>query len=313
MMAKMLYRVFALITMSALLIAGCSAAERYIVGIDEDYIPYAYIDENGVAVGFDVESIQWIAEQYGFEVEIIPVAWDGIIQALLQNEIDMVYSGMTITPARAAQVTFSIPYWTADQGVVVREGSDVTMEQFEAGEVVIGVHRSCSADQYLESDYFGTEKYDQLLQSGNIKLYDTFPQSMVALEQELVDAVIFDEVMLRSYIQNKPSLIILGIIPTGERYGVAMRNEDTELHEIMNAGIAALMESDKWNELMNKFIVGNNATEEPVVEDYIDENDVIETFDEPVVQSEDNSWGSEEDLFPDLGHCVCDDGTTGCC
>ena len=254
-MAKMLYRVFALIAISALLIAGCSAAESYIVGIDGDYPPYTYIDENGVAVGFDIESIQWIAEQNGFEIEIVPVAWDGITPALLQSKIDMVYSGMTMTPARAAQVTFSIPYWTVDQGVVVKEGSDVTMEQFEQAEIIIGVQRSCSADQYLESDYFGPEKYFQLLQSGNIKLYDTFPMSMVALEQGLVDAVIFDDVNIKSYIQNKPSLVMLGIIPTGEEYGVAMRNEDTELHEIMNTGIAALMASEKWNELLSKYII----------------------------------------------------------
>ena len=252
----MLYRVFALITMSALLIAGCSAAESYIVGIDGDYPPYTYIDETGTAVGFDVESVQWIAEQYGFEVEIVPIAWDGIIPALLEKKIDMVYSGMTMTPARAAQVTFSIPYWTVDQGVAIREGSDVTMEKFEAGDIIIGVQRSCAADQYLESDdYFGTAKYAQLLQSGNIKLYDTFPQSMLALEQGLVDAVIFDDVNLRSYIQNKPSLIILDTISTGEKYGVAMRNEDIKLHNMINEGLVELMASSTWVELLNKYII----------------------------------------------------------
>ncbi|MCL2460934.1 MAG: ABC transporter substrate-binding protein [Euryarchaeota archaeon] len=289
-MAKMLYRVFALITMSALLIAGCSAAESYIVGIDGDYPPYTYIDENGVAVGFDVESIQWIAEQNGFEVEIVPVAWDGIIPALLQNKIDMVYSGMTITPSRAAQVTFSIPYWIVDQGVVVREDSYVTMEQFEAGELIIGVQRSCSADQFLESDYFGAEKYDQLLLSGNIKLYDTFPQSMVALGQGLVEAVIFDDVNIRSYIQNKPSLVILDVIPTGEEYGVAMRNEDTELHEIINAGIIELMVSDKWDELLSKFIIEEDVVE--IVDETVDEfeDEIVDEFEDEIVDEfEDDS------------------------
>ncbi|MDR2855088.1 MAG: ABC transporter substrate-binding protein, partial [Methanomicrobiales archaeon] len=252
MMVKVLYRALALLTMAALLIGGCSAAETYLVGIDADYPPHTYIDENGNAVGFDVESIQWIAEQYGFEVEIVPVAWDGIIPALLQGKIDMVYSGMTITPSRAEQVTFSIPYWTVDQGVAVQDGSEVTMEEFAAGELIIGVQRSCSADQYLEAEYFGTELYDELVASGNIKLYDTFPQSMVALEQGLVDAVIFDDVNIESYILDKPALVMLDIIETGEQYGVAMRNEDTELQDIINEGLAELMASDKWTELLEK-------------------------------------------------------------
>ena len=284
MMVKVLYRALALLTMSALLIAGCSAAESYIVGIDGDYPPYSYIDASGVAVGFDVESIQWIAEQNGFEVEISPIAWDGIIPALLQNKIDMVYSGMTITPARAEQVTFSIPYWTVDQGVAVQDGSEVTMEQFAAGEVVIGVQRSCSADQYLESDYFGTELYNDLVQSGNIKLYDTFPQSMVALEQGLVDAVIFDDVNIISYIQDKPALVMLDTIPTGEEYGVAMRNEDTELQEIINAGIADLMASDKWTELLNKYIVEEEVTEDEIAEDEETAEEAVEEPTEEVVE-----------------------------
>jgi hypothetical protein len=34
---------------------------------------------------------------------------------------------------------------------------------------------------------------------------------------------------------------------------VAIRNEDTTLHSIMNAGVAELMDSDNWGELLNKF------------------------------------------------------------
>jgi len=278
-MVKVLYRALALLTMSALLIAGCSAAETYLVGIDADYPPYSYMNEAGVAVGFDVESIQWIAEQNDFEVEIVPVAWDGIIPALLQSKIDMVYSGMTITPLRAEQVTFSIPYWTVDQGVVVQDGSTATMEEFEAGELVIGVQRSCSADQYLESDYFGEEMYNELIQSGNIKLYDTFPQSMVALEQGLVDAVIFDDVNINSYIKDKPTLVMLDIIPTGEEYGVAMRNEDTELQDIINAGIEDLMASDKWTELLNKYIITEDDATDGIVEEI---DDIIEVIEEEI-------------------------------
>ena len=91
-----------LLVIFAVLMAGCITTDDnvLVVGIDGEYPPYSYIDETGKAVGFDVESIQWIAEQKGFEVEIAPTAWDGIIPALLAGKIDMVYSGMSITPDR---------------------------------------------------------------------------------------------------------------------------------------------------------------------------------------------------------------------
>ena len=245
-----------LLVIFAVLMAGCISTDDnvYVVGIDGEYPPYSYIDENGKAVGFDVESIQWIAEQKGFEVEIAPTAWDGIIPALLAGKIDMVYSGMSVTPDREAKVTFSNPYWKVNQGLVGKAGTTATVADFEAGKLVIGVQRSCSADQWMQGE-FGQEKYDQMVKDGKIKLYDSFPQSMVALEQGLVECVIFDDVNIETYIKGNDAFQMIGIIETGEVYAVAMRNEDTDLHALINEGLEELMASEKWEELKLKYIV----------------------------------------------------------
>jgi polar amino acid transport system substrate-binding protein len=245
-----------LLVIFAVLMAGCVTTDDnvLVVGIDGEYPPYSYIDETGKAVGFDVESIQWIAEQKGFEVEIAPTAWDGIIPALLAGKIDMVYSGMSITPDRLEKVTFSNPYWEVNQGVVGKAGTTATIEDFEAGKLVIGVQRSCSADQWM-ADEFGQEKYDQMVKDGKIKLYDSFPQSMVALEQGLVECVIFDDVNIETYIKGNDAFQMIGVIKTGEVYAIAMRNEDTDLHALINEGLAELMASEKWEELKLKYIV----------------------------------------------------------
>ena len=245
-----------LLVIFAVLMAGCVSTNDnvIVVGIDGEYPPYSYIDENGKAVGFDVESIQWIAEQKGFEVEIAPTAWDGIIPALLAGKIDMVYSGMSVTPEREAQVTFSNPYWEVNQGLVGKAGTTATVADFEAGKLVIGVQRSCSADQWMQ-DFFGMETYNQMVKDGKIKLYDSFPQSMVALEQGLVECVIFDDVNIETYIKGNDAFQMIGIIETGEVYAIAMRNEDTDLHALINEGLAELMASEKWEELKLKYIV----------------------------------------------------------
>ena len=73
-MVKILYRIFTLLTISILLIAGCSAVESYIVGINAEPLPpppFSYTDVDGVTTGFDVESIQWITAQNGFEIEFV--------------------------------------------------------------------------------------------------------------------------------------------------------------------------------------------------------------------------------------------------
>ncbi|WP_235855616.1 transporter substrate-binding domain-containing protein [Methanofollis fontis] len=77
----------------------------------------------GEATGFDVESMRWIADREGFDVEFKQVSWDGIIPVLLSGNIDLVYSGMTITEERMEKVNFSHPCWTVNQTVIVVEDS----------------------------------------------------------------------------------------------------------------------------------------------------------------------------------------------
>ena len=271
---KVLYGVAGLCLVFAILMAGCVTTpaeddkKTYVVGIDAEYPPFSYLGDNSEFVGFDVESVKWIAEQKGFNVKIQGVAWDGIIPALQTGKIDMVYSGMSITPDRLEKVNFTIPYWQVNQGVAVKAGSDATMDQFKNATIVIGVQRSCSADQWLQKDaaedgLFGEEKYNQLVKDGQIKLFDSFPMSMVALEQGLVDAVVFDDVNIESYIQGNLQFAMLGTIETDEYYAVAVRKDDNDLRELMNAGLTELMNSDKWKELIAKYIVEEQT--EPTV------------------------------------------------
>lgn len=47
--------------------------ETIVVGIDGDFRPFTFIDEDGNSSGFDVESARWIADEMGFEVVFKPV------------------------------------------------------------------------------------------------------------------------------------------------------------------------------------------------------------------------------------------------
>ncbi|MHC1626517.1 MAG: transporter substrate-binding domain-containing protein [Methanoculleaceae archaeon] len=91
------------------------------VGIDAEYPPYPYLDKDGNAVGFDVDSMKWIAEREGFGVTFHPTVWGGIIPPLQAGKIDIIHSGMTITKERAEKVNFAIPYWKVNQSVAIHK------------------------------------------------------------------------------------------------------------------------------------------------------------------------------------------------
>ncbi len=240
-----------------LLMVGCTTTDKpvvteerplYIVGIDGEYPPYSYIEADGTPQGFDVESISWIAEKEGFDVKIQPMAWDGIIPALQAGKIDMVYSGMTITDERKEMVNFSNPYWKVNQSVAVHDESGKTMDDFMAGNLVIGAQRGTTGAFWVEEHLIATGK----MPAGNLITYDNFPNVAQDLQNKRLDAIIYDTPPLLDAIAGKP-LIKIGDIDTGEEYGVAIRKEDTELLAIINDGLLQLMNDPYWKELQEKY------------------------------------------------------------
>jgi len=227
------------------------AAEKkvYINGIDADYPPFAYIDEKGNPAGFDVECLNWIAQEMGFEVKHQPTAWDGIVSSLLAKKIDMVYSGMSITPERMEKVDFSIPYWEINQALCVREDSALNVIAALCGEYTVGSQRGCTAAEWIEVNLVETG----ILPKDNLKLYEGFSLAVKDLLNGRIDSAMMDDVMVEDAIRKGQAVKIVGIIKTGEAYGIAVRKEDKELKALLNEGIAKLKKSAKWDELIIKY------------------------------------------------------------
>jgi polar amino acid transport system substrate-binding protein len=254
---KVLTAVLAVMVMLILSFAGCAEAPSgpadggvttYVVGIDAEYPPFSYLDPQGNAIGFDVESMKWIAEDQGFEVKFQPTAWDGIIPALEAKKIDVIYAGMTITPERAEKVAFSNPYWTVNQDVAALESSTVTIEDVLAGNASIGVQRGCTAATWVEENLVETG----ILPQSDLKVYDNTPLAVTDLVNGRVDVVMYDDLSLDKIIEGKPARII-GSVETKEEFGVAVRKEDTELLAMINDGLANLMADPYWEELQDKY------------------------------------------------------------
>ena len=227
-----------------------AAEKTYTNGIDADYPPFAYIDEKGDPTGFDVECLNWIADEMGFEVKHQPTAWDGIVSSLLASKIDMIYSGMSITAERLEKVDFSIPYWEINQSLCVREDSDLNIIAALCGDkYVVGSQRGCTAAMWIEDNLVKTG----ILAKDNLKLYEGFSLAVKDLVNGRTDSAMMDDVMVEDAIRKGQPVKIVGVIKTGEAYGIAVRKEDTELKAILNEGVKKLKKSSKWDELIIKY------------------------------------------------------------
>ncbi len=240
-------------------LASFSAAAQaaYVDGIDAAFPPFSFIDAQGEAQGFDVDVVRWIAEEMGFDVEIVPVDWDAIVPTLKLGTIDLIASGMTITQERLEQVAFTDPYWAIELAVVVREtigedGEPVNESNLftaiQAGERV-GVQRGTTSQSWLEENVVAQGIAIEVV------LYDNFLLALDDLEIGRTTCAVMDEPTALSAIAGRP-LAVAGTIATGEIYGYAVRSDDSEFLAVLNEGLRRIQASTAWDELVAKWLVG---------------------------------------------------------
>lgn len=93
---------------------------KIIMGTNAAFPPFEYVEGSKV-VGFDASMAQYIANDFGKNLEISDMAFDGLIAALQSGSIDFIAAGMTATEERRKNVDFSEPYYESKQVVIVRK------------------------------------------------------------------------------------------------------------------------------------------------------------------------------------------------
>ncbi len=80
-----------------------------VIGVQSGYPPFEFMDANGKIIGFDIAIAERIAQKLGKTLVINDMEFEGEILSLKQGKIDLIISGMNITPSRLKEINM-IPY-----------------------------------------------------------------------------------------------------------------------------------------------------------------------------------------------------------
>lgn len=226
---------------------AADSGKSYINGIDANYPPFGFVNEQGVPSGFDVDSMNWIAKKMGFTITHRPMDWDGIIPALLAKKIDMVCSGMSISPERQQVVDFSEPYWKITKVFIVKKDSKLNQEAVCTTKVKMGVQRGTNEAELLQKA--ATEKGWNY----TLRFYDSGPLAIEDLLNGRIDAAAMDSAPADDAIRNGKPVKKIGVFKDDDVFAVAIRKGDTELAKIINEGYKLLQADPYWKELQAKY------------------------------------------------------------
>ena len=228
--------------------AACGGGDAYIVAMEPTFPPFDTTDENGELDGFDVDLMNAIAEDQGFEIEWTQLGFDGLIPALESKQIDIIASGMWASPERAKIVDFSTTYY--DSGLVLAVKVD--------NNTITGAD-SLTSDMKVAAQ-IGTSSADLVQQwekDGKIaeaKIYDKVNEAVMDLQNGTVDALLNDKPVTTEYMSKQPDKIkIVGDILNEESYGFAVNKENKELLDMINEGLQNVIDNGTYDQLLAKW------------------------------------------------------------
>ena len=236
-------KTFALILIFALMLCGTAMAETLTMGSSIDFAPYEYYDdETGEIVGIDAEVAAAICEKLGYDLEIVDMDFSAIVPAVTTGKADFGMAGMTVTEDRLVNVDFSNTYATGVQVVIVKEGSDVTLDNL--GDQMIGTQRGTTGYIYTSGDY-GED---------HVTAYDNGASAVQALMNGQVDCVVIDSAPAQAFVEANPGLTILDTEYTSEDYAIGMNKDNTALLEAINGALKELTEDGTIPAIVEKYI-----------------------------------------------------------
>lgn len=223
------------------------AAKTLVNGIDANFPPFAYVDKTGTPNGFDVEAMELIAAELGMQVTHQPTEWDGIITSLLTKKIDIIASGMSITEKRQKMVNFTIPYWKIENVMVTKKGSDLTIDDLLNGKKIIGVQQGTPEAKWLKTE---AQKQGWNYQ---IRYYNSSPLAVEDILNGRISAAAMNDAPAKDAASKKDVQVLGQFGMHGDAFGYAVRKDDTELLNKVNAALEKLMASPQWDELIKKY------------------------------------------------------------
>lgn len=248
---------------SVFFLSACTeeASNELVVGLECNYAPFNWTtSEEGTTTvsidgvdaycdGYDVMIASYIAEELEMDLVIRKIEWDGLIPALLADEIDVIIAGMSPTPERAQTVSFTNEYYRSEQVLVVSSSSTyanaTSLADFDGASVI--AQMGTLQDGLI----------DQIANVNHLNPLGDYPSLVASLSSNVSDALVAELPVAQSIVASNPNLTIVQLGENGftvddsdVSVSVAVRQEETDLLNSINEVLAGLS-TDTGNTWMN--------------------------------------------------------------
>jgi len=214
--------------------------------------PFGFVNAKNEWVGFSIDlveqAIKPVIERHlkkGIKVEKKESSPATRIPLLTSRAVDLIAETMTDTRARRESVDFSLTFFVTGAQFLVKKGSPIKGIQDIAGKRIAAQQGSTNA-RIIRAR----------VPNANLREFPDQPAAFQALAQGQVDAYTNDGIQLAGLIAKAPrpgDWQIVGDFYSYEPYGMAVRENESDFLDLVNAGLMEAIDSGKYFELYEKW------------------------------------------------------------
>jgi arginine/ornithine transport system substrate-binding protein len=220
-------------------------------GVEGAYPPFSQTEQDGSVTGFDIDIAHALCAELKAECTLIKQDWDGIIPALLGRKYDAIIATMDITEERMKKVAFTKKYQHIPARFVAEKGATYQATEAFMKDKRVGVQRATSMDLYI-SDNFPSAK---------IKRYGSVDDAYLDLKAGRLDYVMADSAAISAGLLAKEGGDKFEFVGPqlndpkwfGYGAGIAIRKQDKDLENQLNAAIDAIRANGTYKKIQDKY------------------------------------------------------------
>jgi len=231
-------------------------AGELVIGTSGAQPPMTAITQKGEIIGLDADIGRAMAAAFGVKVKFKTLPFADLLPALEAGQVDMILSGMTITPTRNRKVVFVGPYLVSGKGILTLSDRYAALQQatgLNAPEVGIAALKDSTSQKYAEA----------LMSKAKLTPTGSYDEAIDLLLKKKVDVVVADYPFcaLTAYRYQDKGLLAGKAPLSFEPLGIAM-SEDTLLVNWVQNFLILLQGNGQLQEMHKKWLTGGKWVDE---------------------------------------------------
>ena len=222
------------------------------VGTEAAYEPFEFV-ENGKVVGYGHDILEYMASKLGVTLNQVNLPFQGLLPGLMTHKFDFVATSVGINAERAKRFAFSQPVGVVDTVLVVRANESAIKTPDDIVGRIVGTQMGSSSQPIAQA-------FDAQLKTakGNgysdIKLFQAYPDVMVALTNKTVDVAILPSIVAAVLMRKEPGEYkTVGKIGDRKMLAWVANPDDKEIRAFINTSLDELSKNGQLATLQKKW------------------------------------------------------------